>query len=103
MLKRGDFIHLFHNLYLILTPLNAGGEDSAMEDLFDAATRGRTINGKTFSADKDFDETKHYGKHIFSTKVVRSDKANINFDKFKYIFDEIEKVKKHFQTFNDTF
>ena len=95
-LKSSGFIHLFHNLYLILTPLNAGGKDSAMEDLFDAATLGRTINGKTFSAAKHFDETKHYGKHIFSTKVVRSDKANINFDRFKYIFNEIEKVKNHF-------
>jgi len=95
-IKSSGFIHLFHNLYLILTPLNTGGKDSAMEDLFDAATLGRTINGKTFSTAKHFDDTKHYGKHIFSTKVVQSDKANINFDKFKYIFDEIEKVKQHF-------
>lgn len=95
-LKNSGFIHLFHNLYLILTPLNAGGKDSAMEDLFDTETLGRTLNGKTFSTAKDFDETKHYGKHLFSTKVIRSDKENINFDKFKYIFDEIEKVKNHF-------
>lgn len=95
-LKSSGFIHLFHNLYLILTPLKTGAKDSAMEDLFDAATLARKINGKSFSMDKHFDDTKHYGKHIFSTKVVRSNKANINFDKFKYIFDEIEKVKKHF-------
>ncbi|MEO9944060.1 retron Ec67 family RNA-directed DNA polymerase/endonuclease [Paraglaciecola sp.] len=95
-LKSSGFIHLFHNLYLILTPLTPTGKDSDMEDLFDAGTLGRKINGKTFSTAKHFDETKHYGKHIFSTKVVRSGKANINFDKFKYIFDEIEKVKKHF-------
>jgi hypothetical protein len=77
-----------------LTPLNTGGKDSEMEDLFDAATLGKVIGGKTFSTAKSFDNTKHYGKHIFSTKIVRSDKANINFDKFKYIFDEIEKVKR---------
>jgi RNA-directed DNA polymerase len=95
-LKSSGFIHLFHNLYLILTPLNAEGKDSAMEDLFDAAALCKVIGGKTFSTAQSFDDTKHYGKHIFSTKIVRSDKANINFDKFKYIFDEIEKVKKHF-------
>lgn len=97
-LKNSGFIHLFHNLYLLLTPLNAGGKDSAMEDLFDAATLGKVINGKTFSTDKHIDINTQYGKHIFSTKVVRSSKANINFDKFKYIFDEIEKVKLHFST-----
>ncbi|MEZ9107908.1 retron Ec67 family RNA-directed DNA polymerase/endonuclease [Vibrio cyclitrophicus] len=95
-LKNSGFIHLFHNLYLILTPLNAGGKDSAMEDLFDSTTLGTVIDGKTFSPAKHIDVSKHYGKHIFSTKVVRSNKATINFDKFKYIFDEIEKVKQHF-------
>ncbi|GGP65410.1 retron Ec67 family RNA-directed DNA polymerase/endonuclease [Shewanella saliphila] len=95
-LKSSGFIHLFHNLYLILTPLNAGGKDSAMEDLFDAATLGKTINGKTFSTANHFDDTKHFGKHVFSTKIVRSGKSSINFDKFKYIFDEIVKVKIHF-------
>ncbi|PYF82496.1 RNA-directed DNA polymerase [Marinomonas alcarazii] len=96
-LKSSGFIHLFHNLYLILTPLNAGGKDSAMEDLFDAATIGTVIDGKTFSTADHIDISKHYGKHIFSTKVVRSNKAKINFDKFKYIFDEIEKVKLHYK------
>lgn len=95
-LKRSGFIYLFHNLYLILTPLNPDGKDSAMEDLFDAKTLGTTIDGKTFSAAKHIDLSKNYGKHIFSTKVVRSNKEKINFDRFKYIFDEIEKVKLHF-------
>lgn len=95
-LKSSGFIHLFHNLYLILTPLNAGGKDSAMEDLFDSTTLGTVIDRKTFSPDKHIDISKHYGKHIFSTKVVRSNKEKINFDKFKYIFDEIEKVNQHF-------
>lgn len=97
-LKNSGFIHVIHNLYLILTPLNAGGKDSAMEDLFDAATLGTVIDGKTFSQAAQFDISKHYGKNIFSTKVVRANKAEINFDKFKYIFDEIEKVKQHYST-----
>ncbi|MCG6202749.1 hypothetical protein [Psychromonas antarctica] len=98
VLKSGGFLHLFHNLYLILTPLNTNGKDSMMEDLFDSATMKVVLNGKTFSTDKNPDIKKHYGKHIFSTKVVRSNKSNINFDKFKYIFDEVVKVKQHFST-----
>ncbi|RTR38193.1 RNA-directed DNA polymerase [Shewanella canadensis] len=95
-LKKSGFIHIFHNLYLILTPLNAGGKDSMMEDLFSPATLSTVIGGKTFSTAKNIDITKEYGKHIFSTKVVRSNKSTISFDKFKYIFNEIEKVKAHF-------
>ncbi|SES30997.1 RNA-directed DNA polymerase [Vreelandella subterranea] len=98
VLKSGGYIHLFHNLYLILTQLNAGGKDSAMEDLFDAETLSTVIDGKTFSPAKHIDVSKHYGKHIFSTKVVRANKEKINFDKFKYIFNEIERVKLHFST-----
>lgn len=96
-LKNSGFIHLFCNLYLILTPLNSGEKKSAMEDLFDSKTIGTVIDGKTFSPADNFDTSKYYGKHIFSTKVVRSNKANINFDKFKYIFDEIEEVKQHYK------
>lgn len=97
--KSSGFIHLFHNLYLILTPLNAGGKDSAMEDLFDEETLKTEIDGKKFSLDNSFDTDKYYGKHVFSTKVVRSKKEKINFDKFKYIFDEIEKVIKHYSVY----
>ena len=67
-----------------------------MEDLFDTVTLNKVIDGKTFSTAKSFDNEKHYGKHIFSTKVVHSGKANINLDEFRYIFDEIEKAILHF-------
>ncbi|WP_345850485.1 retron Ec67 family RNA-directed DNA polymerase/endonuclease [Shewanella algae] len=97
-LKSKGFVHLFKNLYIILTPLNNDGSDSMMEDLFDKKTLGTVLDGKTFSTEKSFDEKKHYGKHIFSSKVVRSNKANVNFDKFTYIFNEIEKVRAHFST-----
>lgn len=95
-IKKSGFLHIFENLYIILTPLKANGKDSMMEDLFDAKTLATTINGKTFSTLSSFDTAKHYGKHVFSTAVVRSNKSSINFDRFRYIFNEIEKVKAHF-------
>lgn len=95
-IKQSGFLHIFENLYLILTPLNLGGKDSMMEDLFDANTLATMINGKKFSPHKSFDEAKYYGKHLFSTKVVRSGKSSIDFSRFNYIFDEIERVKAHF-------
>lgn len=95
-IKKSGFLHIIENLYIVLTPLNPGDRDSMMEDLFDAKTLATPINGKTFSTQSSFDVTKHYGKHVFSTKVVRSGKSSVDFKKFKYIFDEIEKVKAHF-------
>lgn len=95
-IKKSNFLHIFENLYLILTPLKPGGKDSEMEDLFDSATLKTVLNGKTLSLADNFDESKHYGKHVFSTNVVRSNKAKVNFDNFKFIFDQIENIKAHF-------
>lgn len=94
--KKSGFLHLVSNLYLILTPLEKG-QDTMMEDLFFKKTLRVKLNGKSFTTKSDFDENKYYGKHLFSTKVVRSQKSSINFRKFKYIFNEIEKVIEHFK------
>jgi hypothetical protein len=95
-IKKSGFLHITRNLYLILTPLKSGKKNSMMEDLFYKKTLREKVGGKTFSTKSNFDESKHYGKHIFSTKIVRSKKSSINFNKFKYIFKEIERVKTHF-------
>jgi len=96
-IKKSGFLHIFQNLYLILTPLKPGSKDSMMEDLFDTKTLNTSIDGKTFSTQSSFDGSKHYGKHVFSTKVIRSQKSSIEFDGFKHIFNEIEKVIAHFE------
>lgn len=95
-IKKSGFLHITRNLYIILTPLKRDGKDSMMENLFYKKTLSETVNGKTFSTKSSFDVMKHYGKHVFSTKVVRSKKSSINFSKFKYIFREIEKAKAHY-------
>lgn len=97
-IRNSGFLHIFENLYLILTPLKTENSFSEMEDLFDPNTLSTKISGKTFSPNENADKSKFYGKHIFSTKVISQKKEAINFDKFKYIFDEIEKVNQHFSS-----
>lgn len=95
-IKESEFIHIFYNLYILLTPLKDNGDDSMMEDLFDDKTLAEKVDGKTFSTEKHIDINKEYGKQIFSTKVVRANQGKINFDGFKVIFERIVKVNEHY-------
>lgn len=81
-LKGGDFVHLFSNLYVVLTPAVAGKAESAIEDLFDASTLAIPVDGKTFDANDKTDKTKHFGKAVFAHKVVRPMASSISFAGF---------------------
>lgn len=96
-IRNSGFLPIFKNLYLILTPLN-GSNKSDMEDLFYQDTLDEKIDGKSFSKEKKINTDAEYGKHVFSTKVIKAKKASINFDKFKAVFDLIEDVVQHFNT-----
>lgn len=95
--RQCGFIHLLSNLYIILTPLKNGSSHSEMEDLFYKNTKSIKNNGKTFSSESSFDTNKHFGKNEFATRIVKPNKSSINFKKFRYIFNEIEKVIDHFK------
>jgi RNA-directed DNA polymerase len=63
------FIHVTGNLYVVPTPLGLGGEKTAIEDFFDDETLATTLGTKTFSREKNIDETKQYGKSAFAREV----------------------------------
>jgi RNA-directed DNA polymerase len=56
------FIHVFANLYVVLTPLPAGAATSMIEDFFDAATRSIKIGGRSFALSNGYSTASHYGK-----------------------------------------
>jgi RNA-directed DNA polymerase len=88
-----QFTKLFSNCYVVLTPIDAVRRTTCMEDFFDQALLERKIGVKTFQRDsRTFDETKHYGKEIFATKVVSADQRNISFEGFRPIFQRIDEV-----------
>lgn len=95
--KEADFIHVAHNLYVVLTPLNAG-TDTAIEDLFDKETRGTKLSGKSFNPKNNIDSSTEYGKEIFANKVIKNNKKSINFDGFKPLLDRISEAIKHYKT-----
>lgn len=95
--RESDFIHVIHNLYIVLTPLNAG-QETAIEDLFDASTRKILISGKSFNPKNNCDTATEYGKEIFAKKVIQSQKSSINFDGLKPLLDRITKAINHYSS-----
>lgn len=94
-IRKMPFVHVMHNLYLILTPLGATGALTSMEDLFDAETLGKELGGKKFSREKKINNKTEYDKDDFSLKVVRAMARDINFEGFNCIFDAMKMVLEH--------
>ncbi|ECV6855487.1 ribonuclease H, partial [Salmonella enterica subsp. enterica] len=91
-IRKARYTYIFDNLYLLLTPLLPGGKESCMEDLFDSTVLSTVLDGKTFNKSNDTDTKTEYGKHVFSTKVIKANCKTISFEKFKVIFDGIEEI-----------
>jgi RNA-directed DNA polymerase len=95
--KNAEFIHVIHNLYVVLTPIN-NQPQSMIEDFFDDVTRQIKVSNKTFNPHNKFDNTKEYSKEIFAQKVVVANQSTINFDGFKPFLDRIVKAIEHYDT-----
>lgn len=92
--RNADFIHVIHNLYIILTP----GKDTEVEDLFDSAARSKVVSGKTFNPKDDRDNDKEYGKEVFAKKVIAAQKKTINFDGLKPLLDRVVMTIEHYSS-----
>jgi len=93
-----EFIHVIHNLYIVMTPLNSGKE-SCIEDLFDIKTRNIKVSNKTFNPDdKTRDKDKEYSKEVFAQKVIKAQKENINFGGLKPLLDRVVAAMTHYDS-----
>lgn len=86
------FIHVANNLYVATTPLKAGQPESEMEDFFDLSAKATLVDGKKFDQRKTTNPETHYGKQIFAHKVVVPHADKIDFNGFRGILDNLEKV-----------
>lgn len=90
------FIHVFKNLYAVPTPFGPNGAQTEIEDLFDAATRGTRLNGKSFSSAKEIDEDTQYSKRAFADNVIAANASKIDFSGFKPLLTNIsDAIKAH--------
>lgn len=78
-------------LFLVTNPLAVGKQESEIEDLFTEEVLNTKIEGKVFCRKDKFDNTKYYGKHIFSKYVYKNYKK-IDFTGFIPLLDAIRSV-----------
>ena len=97
-IKSADFIHVCHNLYIVITPLDKG-KDTMIENLFEPKLWKTKIKEREFDpTEKREPKEKYYGKNIFATEVVSPRKSSINFDGFKPLFDRVTSILEHYKT-----
>ena len=72
--KKDDFIHVMHNLYVVLTPLNIKSEHTDIESLFDDATRLKQHKGKCFNTAANRNEKNDLSKDAFAKHIINAQK-----------------------------
>ncbi|NOD31277.1 retron Ec67 family RNA-directed DNA polymerase/endonuclease [Ruegeria atlantica] len=87
-----DYYHIAKNLYVVKTPEGSPTNETCIEDCFDAATRGVTIDGKPFDPNKKHGDHSSFGKQVFAERVVKPNSSTIDFTGFDPLLDRITKV-----------
>lgn len=80
------------NLYVVHLPTPDGGEDVAIEDLFEKKVLEMKVDGKSFNRKAKINPKTEYGKIVFAEKVVKPNQDKINFDGFKEVFNRLKGV-----------
>ncbi|MCU6435610.1 retron Ec67 family RNA-directed DNA polymerase/endonuclease [Undibacterium sp. Jales W-56] len=94
-IRKSDFIHVTHNLYLVMTPLLAGETKSDIEAFFTDADRLKQHNGKCFNTKKNRKDEINLSKDSFANHIISAQKTTINFDGLKPILDRITMAIEH--------
>ncbi len=95
---KADYIHVMHNLYIVLTPLTLKGENTNIEYFFDDATRLIQHNGKYFNTAVKRDDSVDLSKVSFSKHIIKAQKSSINFNGLKPLLDRIVAAITHFDS-----
>jgi len=86
------FYHLTLNLYLIKTPEKGVPETSCIEDCFSDELKATTLDGKSFSPEKNLDPATQYGKGPFAEKVVVPRANEIDWNGFRPLLNRVSAV-----------
>ena len=97
-IRKAEFVHVIHNLYVIFTPVDNVEKEAAIEDLFKKETLSEELSGKKFNKNNDYDKATEYGKEYFAKKVVLAKKASIDFSGFHELLERIEKCIGHYHS-----
>lgn len=97
-IKNAEYIHVCHNLYIVLTPLD-NGKDTMIEHFFEQVVWKTQVHGRVFDPTEKLEPKKnYYGKNVFATDVVRAGQKQINFDGFNSLFERLQKAISHYDS-----
>lgn len=88
-IRKMPYIHLFHNLYIVFTPLIGGAKESCIEDFYEQSVLDTVLSGKVFNKTNKKLAPNEYGKDYFSKYVVYDNRDKINFSKFNILLERI--------------
>jgi RNA-directed DNA polymerase len=101
--RKAEYIHVFHNLYVVLTPLSNKSKSQNIEDrftdiesLFKKADLLRTYQNKCFNIASKRTEDIDLSKNAFANQIVKGKKTQVNFSGFNKLLNRIEEVIKHY-------
>ena len=97
-IRKADFIHIFHNLYLVLTPLGKADCQTDIEYFFKDIDRLRKYNGKCFNTVAKRDSKNDLSKDSFAKHIVKAQKKHVDFSNLKPLLARIVQVIKHYNT-----
>lgn len=97
-IRKADFVHIFHNLYLVTTPLGAKDCQTDIEYFFKDIDRLRKYNGKCFNTVGNRDDDKDLSKDAFAQYIVKAQKKDVDFDGFKPLLNRVVQVIAHYDT-----
>lgn len=97
-LRKAEYIHVFHNVYIVLTPLSSSNEHTDIEYFFDNATRSIMHKGKCFNTVKKRNVKVDLSKDSFANHVVKGHKKAINFDGLKPLLDRVVQAIEHYDS-----
>ncbi|HEC0614336.1 retron Ec67 family RNA-directed DNA polymerase/endonuclease [Enterobacter hormaechei] len=95
-IRQSDFVHIFCNLYLVLTPQVEGCPETDIEYFFSNVDRLKQHKGKCFNTVADRDPSNDLSKEAFATHIVNAHKNDIDFSRFTSLLERLEKVIDHY-------
>ncbi|MDE9465115.1 retron Ec67 family RNA-directed DNA polymerase/endonuclease [Xenorhabdus bovienii] len=97
-IRSSEFVHIFHNLYLVLTPQVVGYAETDIEHFFKDRDRLKLYKGKFFNTVSKRDPDKDLSKEAFATHIVHAQKHNIDFNGFISLLERLVKVIDHYDS-----
>lgn len=83
-----DFFKLQKSLYIVKTPQLPQNTETAIEDFLDRIALRLNLAGKTFSLQKYYDTSVHFGKFILGSHILKNFQNN-SFSSFDQILNRV--------------